>query len=207
MKRILTISGCLVVFIILGILAINNLTQYFDSFVYKVITSYKSDLLTRVLTIITSLANYKSILIYNIIIIGYMIISKKSKLLMIPFNSILSVLFNNLFKIIFRRNRPLLIALIKETGYSYPSGHAMISILFFGTISYLVSKSNLKYKNIIRVVIGIFIIIIGISRIYLGVHYASDIIGGYLLGLIVLLSSNMIINRSDKIESVNNGSK
>lgn len=107
--------------------------------------------------------------------------------MIIPLNSILSVIFNNIFKLIFRRNRPLIIALITESGYSYPSGHAMISILFFGTISYVISNSNIKYNKIIRWSLAIFIILIGISRIYLGVHYASDIIGGYLLGMIIIL--------------------
>lgn len=207
MKRKIVITSLIIIFIILGLLAVNDLTSSFDDFIYSLISSFRSDLLTNVLRVITSLANYKSILIYNILIILYILISKKSKLLIIPLNSILSVVFNNVFKLIFRRDRPILIALITETGYSYPSGHAMISILFFGTLSYILGKSNIKYKNTLRIIIGIFIILIGISRIYLGVHFVSDIIGGYLLGIIVLLSVITIYNRSEENESINNRSK
>lgn len=195
MKRKLLIISLMIMFIILGILALNNLTSSFDNFIYNLIISMKSDTLTKVLEFITNLANYKSIIFYNILILLYILITKKNKLLMVPLNSILSVVFNSIFKLIFRRNRPLLIALINESGYSYPSGHAMISILFFGTLSYVISQSDIKYKKILRWIIGIFIIVIGITRIYLGVHYASDIIGGYLLGMIVLL---IVINIKKK---------
>lgn len=205
MKRKLIIISLIIIFIILGILASINFTNGFDTYIYNIIASFNSDILTEFFKILTSLANYKSIILYNVGILIYILITKKSKLLILPFNSILSVIFNNIFKLIFRRDRPLLIALITENGYSYPSGHAMISILFFGTLSYVISKSNIKYKNIIRVFLGVFIILIGISRIYLGVHYASDIIGGYLLGMIVLLIV-ITIKKEHKNESINNRS-
>lgn len=140
MKRKIVITSLIIIFIILGLLAVNDLTSSFDDFIYSLISSFRSDLLTNVLRVITSLANYKSILIYNILIILYILISKKSKLLIIPLNSILSVVFNHVFKLIFRRDRPILIALITETGYSYPSGHAMISILFL--VHYLISSEK-----------------------------------------------------------------
>lgn len=206
MKRKLLIISLILIFIILGILAATNLTSSFDNFIYNTIISIKSPILTDTLKIITSLANYKSIIFYNFVILLYILIKKNSKLLIIPLNSILSVIFNNIFKVIFRRNRPLLIALITEKGYSYPSGHAMISILFFGTLSYVISKSDIKYKNILRLFLGVLIIIIGISRIYLGVHYASDIIGGYLLGMIILLTV-INIKKEHENESTNNRSK
>lgn len=205
MKRKLIIIFSIIVFIILGILASNNLTIAFDNFIYNMIELVKCDPLTKFLKILTSLANYKCILFYNICIVIYILVTKKSKLLLIPCNSILSVIFNNIFKLIFQRNRPSLIALITETGYSYPSGHAMISVLFFGTLSYIISKSDIKYKKVIRWFLGIFIILIGISRIYLGVHYASDIIGGYLLGIIILLVV-ISIQKEHRNESINNRS-
>ena len=76
--------------------------------------------------------------------------------------------------------------MVMEKSYSFPSGHAMISVLFFGSIIYLVNKHNLKYKKLITFSLSTFILLIGISRIYLGVHYLTDVVGGYLLGFIVL---------------------
>lgn len=188
MKRKILIIILIVLFIILGILASFNLTSDFDNFIYNMIISLKNDNLTKIIKVITTLANTKSIILYNVLIVIYILIKKNRKLMIIPINSLLSVIINNIFKIIFRRDRPLLIALIDESGYSYPSGHAMISILFFGTLSYVIGKSNIKYKTLIRISLGIFIILVGISRVYLGVHYVSDIIGGYLLGMITLLT-------------------
>ena len=76
--------------------------------------------------------------------------------------------------------------MVMEKSYSFPSGHAMISVLFFGSIIYLVNKYNLKYKKLITFSLSTFVLLVGISRIYLGVHYLTDVVGGYLLGFIVL---------------------
>ena len=73
-----------------------------------------------------------------------------------------------------------------EKSYSFPSGHSMISVLFFGSIIYLVNKYNVKHKKLITFSLSTFVLLVGISRIYLGVHYLTDVVGGYLLGFIVL---------------------
>lgn len=88
------------------------------------------------------------------------------------------------FKIFFSRARPL-VAIISETGYSFPSGHATISVILFGSLIYLYS---LFRKNKINLVVTstIGVILIGASRIYLNVHWITDVIGGYFLGSSIL---------------------
>ena len=79
--------------------------------------------------------------------------------------------------------------IIKETGYSFPSGHAMVSMGFYGMFIYLVWRCDIKktYKIIFTIIFGILTILICISRIYLGVHYASDIIAGFVISVSYLI--------------------
>ena len=96
---------------------------------------------------------------------------------------------NQLVKILFRRPRPTHVEhLIVQGGYSFPSGHAMGSIITYGALLFLIIRAS---KTWLPVLIGSvtllpLIALIGMSRIYLGVHYPSDVIGGYSLGLAVL---------------------
>ena len=96
-------------------------------------------------------------------------------------------MFNQILKNIFRRTRPLFKHLVKESCFSFPSGHAMVSFCFYGLIIYFIHKSNLKHKRIYEILLIVIIVLIGLTRIYLGVHYFSDIIGGFLFGLLYLL--------------------
>ncbi len=91
----------------------------------------------------------------------------------------------HLLKLLVARPRPEG-ALISETGYSFPSGHAVIAVVLYGLISYFlyIQASTSRYLYLLA---GLFfIILIGYSRFYLGVHYFSDILGGYFIGLIWL---------------------
>jgi len=106
----------------------------------------------------------------------------------IAINLSLVFILNRILKAIFRRERPSVLRLAEETGYSFPSGHAMVSIGYYGYIIYLVYRyvKNKRARNIIILLLALLILLIGISRIYLGVHYATDIIGAYIIGLIYL---------------------
>lgn len=176
-----------------------NLTLGVDMFIYNTLISFESNTLTSIFKVITFLGSTRFILALNIISVLLMVLIRKKELFIIPTNSILSVIFNRAIKSIIKRPRPKVKRLVKESFYSFPSGHAMISILFYGTLIILISKHIPKYKNIINTFILLIILLIGVSRIYLGVHYASDIIGGYLIGGSILLFS-----KESLYESINN---
>ena len=107
----------------------------------------------------------------------------------IPKNVILISIINYTIKQIIRRPRPIGINLIKEGGYSFPSGHSTTSMAFYGFLIYLVYKyiDNKDLKITIITLLTLIILIIGTSRIYLGVHYASDVLAGFILGIIYLI--------------------
>ncbi|MFB5192600.1 phosphatase PAP2 family protein [Alicyclobacillus fastidiosus] len=92
--------------------------------------------------------------------------------------------FNEVLKSIFRRRRPDIHRLVLERGYSFPSGHSMGSVIFYGTITYFICRGirNALLKAV-TCVVGMFMVFMtGISRIYLGVHYPSDVVSGYAAG-------------------------
>lgn len=89
--------------------------------------------------------------------------------------------FNEGLKYIFRRKRPDIHRLVPVHGYSFPSGHAMGSVMFYGTICYFICRkvSNAVLKLCVYAISGFMVMITGLSRIYLGVHYPSDVLAGY----------------------------
>lgn len=98
-------------------------------------------------------------------------------------------LLNNWLKLLFGRARPLLWERVVDVGqYSFPSGHAMISLVTFGMIGYLLSNQFPRWRSGI---IGLTIVLvagIGLSRMYLGVHWPTDIVAGYAAGLVWLVA-------------------
>ncbi|MCX6732714.1 MAG: phosphatase PAP2 family protein [Candidatus Roizmanbacteria bacterium] len=97
---------------------------------------------------------------------------------------------NILLKIYFHRMRPQFHPLIVEKDYSFPSGHAMNSIVFYTTLAYFIFyiTKNKKLSIYFTILSFLLIMLIGISRVYLGVHYPTDVLGGYVAGAIWLLS-------------------
>ncbi|WP_053363511.1 phosphatase PAP2 family protein [Bacillus sp. FJAT-27251] len=98
-------------------------------------------------------------------------------------------LLNLLLKSYFARERPGVHRIVEADGFSFPSGHSMGSMTFYGFLSYLAlrSKRNPLSKMGLVILFGSLILLIGISRIYLGVHYPSDVLAGYTAGFVWLV--------------------
>ncbi|WP_394231655.1 phosphatase PAP2 family protein [Niallia oryzisoli] len=125
-------------------------------------------------------------LAFVVLVLVFMLYWKKKKALALFFaaSSGLGSLINILLKWLFKRERPDILPVISEEGYSFPSGHSMGSFIFYGSLAYvIIHLVHKKSHQWIAVVISSFVILlIGLSRIYLGVHYPSDIVGGFLAG-------------------------
>ncbi|MBM6616055.1 phosphatase PAP2 family protein [Desemzia sp. RIT804] len=95
-----------------------------------------------------------------------------------------SVLLNQGLKLIFHRSRPLVEHLVEQGGYSFPSGHSMGAMICYGAILFLLTKKiNHKiYRNSLFFIGALLIFIVGLSRIYIGVHFSTDVIGGFSVG-------------------------
>lgn len=191
-----------IIFIILLILLIfitymvkTNKIVNFDNTIYNFLKGISNEYLTSFFRVITYLANWQSIVLICIICI--IVIKNKWIGISISINSIFSTILNNILKRIFIRPRPDVLKLITQGGYSYPSGHAMACMSLYGYIIYLIYNSNINKKTKITTIIllSILILLIGISRIYLGVHYASDIISGYITSILLMMIYIKITNK------------
>lgn len=171
-----------------------NSLENFDSYIYNLIISIKSNEITWLMKFFTT---FCSTLILILITIGTLLIIKDKKHgLYIGLNLLCVYFLNTAIKYIVQRPRPIGYRLIHETGFSFPSGHAMVSIAFYGYILYLLMKLNKKksYKITIAFIFISLILLIGISRIYLGVHFASDVLAGLALGNAYLMLFISVIN-------------
>ena len=194
MKKWILFYISLIVFIIVSILVQFNMTDNLDLTIYNFIIGFKNDYLTNFLKIITLFGGEYIILI---ITFSFFFLKNKKFFLSIFIDMILIVLFNYFLKLFFLRERPVELMIINETGYSYPSGHSMIAVSFYGFIVYLIWNMNIKkiYKYCLSFLIVLLIILIGVSRIYLGVHFPSDVIGGYSISLCFLINYISLIRK------------
>lgn len=115
-----------------------------------------------------------------------MVQEKRKELYWFTLNFVLIAgILNPLIKLLVMRDRPSLQHLVVETTYSFPSGHAATSMILYGTLIFLMPSliKTREWAWMIQVLLGLLILSIGASRVYLGVHYPSDILGGYSLSL------------------------
>ncbi|MBB6669237.1 phosphatase PAP2 family protein [Cohnella nanjingensis] len=112
----------------------------------------------------------------------YFVLRHRRELLLFVFAVAGSGLLNTILKATFHRERPTLHRLVEEHGFSFPSGHAMGAFSLYGILAYLLWRHiPVVWGRVLLIAASAFLILaIGVSRIYLGVHYPSDILGGYL---------------------------
>lgn len=193
-KNIILVS-LIILFLFICLYLINIDDNVIDYNVYKFIISFKCDFLTLFFKFITFMASVYFIVIISVILLCVKKIRYRKVMLV---NIINDCVLNLILKDIFKRDRPYELMMVVEKGYSFPSGHAMIACVFYGFLIYLIYKSNISfgYKVIGIAILSMLIILIGVSRIYLGVHFATDVIGGYIVGICYLMIfSKFILNR------------
>lgn len=160
-----------------------------DTRVANLLFAFRDTELIKIFTWITLLGKWQ-IVISSAIVFSAILWLWRKKIYLIPFWIMLigSSLSNSLGKLAFHRVRPDVAFYIEDT-FSFPSGHATISVAFYGFLAYILFRQFKKWKYKINALfLGIIIIFaIGLSRLYLGVHFLSDVWGGYLLGALWLL--------------------
>lgn len=193
-KKIIIIL-LLIIISIITIKVVANKPLVIDNIGYNIfVKKLRNPTLTSIMKIITRFSNSEGIILFTLLSLIY--IKNKKIAITVPLNVLLATLLNQILKHLFRRSRPTY-RLIKIGGFSFPSGHAMISMAFYGYLLYLtyIHIKNKNQRRIIMTILSIIIILVGISRIYLGVHYCSDIITGYSISIIYLIGYTKLLKK------------
>ncbi len=172
-----------------------------DQNVFNFLERFISDRSNTTMSFFTFFGSHQFLVPANLILIAYAFFVLKDKwfaikIASVAFSSLLLMFF---LKLLFGRPRPLEPLLSPASGLSFPSGHAFMSFAFFGLWIYIVFKkvNNKVLKTILIILLLMIVIIVGISRIYLRVHYFSDVIAGLCLGMIWLVISLAILNKME----------
>ena len=186
-KTLVLLVAALVFVWLLGEVASGEIMRL-DTLAYELfVERLRSDALTPFMEAFTSLASVVVLAVMAAVIAA--LAPGKAPGWCVAVNLVCVVLLNTVLKVIVQRPRPDGFRLISETGYSFPSGHSMVSMAFFGLLIWMVWRYH--RKDVMRivwcVVFGLVIAMVGISRIYLGVHYASDVLAGFCVSLVWLI--------------------
>ena len=200
-KRYILLFLCLILFCIILTNVLNGKIQNFDSNIYSLIRSIASKSMDTFFRIITRFGDEEVLIL---IAISCLIFIKNRKIGgSIVINLAGIGLINYLLKEMIQRPRPPIeLKMVEESSFSFPSGHAMASVAFYGLFIYYIYKyvKNKTIKNIVCTILSVLIFLVGVSRIYLGVHYASDVLAGYLFSIVYLIIYIMFVLKLFKIK-------
>jgi len=173
----------------------------FDEKAFVAVSEYVTPARTSIFRVISFLGKHTFLIPANFLLIFYFL-QQKNRWFAIRVGALalssLSLMF--LLKLTFQRLRPDVPLLEKVQGFSFPSGHALMSVVFYGLLIYIAwhEIQTRWIKNLTIAFLGVLILLIGFSRIYLRVHYASDVIAGFAVGFGWLLISSWTISKIEK---------
>ena len=200
-KKIVALIILIIVFIAIAVLTCLDVTKLFDATITNFIHRNISGEIHKILEVITFIGGVRFLPFLVIFICLVLVLKrKKSYAELLLFNSLLSTIAYIVLKNIIQRPRPSIFLFITETGYSFPSGHATNNMAFYGMLIYLAYKTikDKKLKILVITLLSLWILIMGITRIYFNVHYPSDVIAGYVLGGICILISLIVKSKREQ---------
>ena len=176
----------LVVFVVITNEVILEKEETIDLMVFKFLTMHIiSDPRTSSMYAITQLSSVQLMkFVYPLLIVVLLIFKHFRKALFAFVAGVGGLLLIYFMKILYERPRPEFPILYREESFSFPSGHATFSFIFYGTLAYFIWLTDLPkiWKYITMIFLILLSFLIGFSRVYLHVHYASDVLGGFCLG-------------------------
>ena len=185
-KNILFIILPVLLFAMLAISIQAGITVNFEGWAYSEAMERLSPGMTFLMKGITHIGDSVSVLTFCLLLI---VLPKSRKTIALPVSItvIISGILNVALKNIFARERPDILRLINETNYSIPSGHAMINASLYAMLFLLILKfiKNKVLLVTLSTACAMLPVAIGYSRVYLGVHYAGDVLGGWLIGVAI----------------------
>lgn len=197
--KVITLSTMIITFFILGFMVRNSSEGIlFDVKVMEYIHNNTNPMVLSLMRFISFIGSERFLFPAATMVISYTLVKKKyyiSKLLLL--STLGSYLLNYLLKQVFHRTRPLEYFLVEQGGLSFPSGHSMVTMTLYSTIAFLLAKkvNDNNKKVLIHTIAFVMICLMGISRVYLGVHWPTDVIGGYLAGYLFYYVSTTLVKK------------
>ncbi|MFC3900696.1 phosphatase PAP2 family protein [Aliicoccus persicus] len=202
MKQSKKISLFIVFTLIFGVIAVfheSRLGRWIDNEVYEFIYTTESFITTALMLGFTQVGEVLSMVLLSLIVIAILMLYRLNfHTLFFVIAMTLSSILIPVLKNSFDRERPSILRLIEISGFSFPSGHAMGSTIFFGSLMTIFKHTDINYKALIMSLCAAFIVMISSSRVYLGVHYPTDIIAGIIAGLAVLTFTSIVMHKELK---------
>lgn len=170
-----------------GELVMEGVTQSFDNAVLQAAASVRSEWLDNFMIEVTALGNGMVVGVMVSVAALFLWLTKhhySAALLLIAVFG--GLILNDLLKDFYERPRPLVVAWGTAVhSASFPSGHAMTALIAYGSVAYLVGRlePTATLRRATWIIASLIILMIGVSRIYLGVHYPSDVVAGFIAGL------------------------
>lgn len=183
-KRIVILAACAIVFVALLEDVLEGDLSRIDSAAYALIVErLRADWLTPIMEAISALATPVSLVVLLLVIVAFAPGKRPGACAAV--NLVLVFLLNQALKFAIQRPRPDGFQLAIEQGFSFPSGHSMVAMAFFGLLVWMVWRYEADRATRIgcAVAFSAVIVLVGVSRIYLGVHYASDVLAGFCVSL------------------------
>lgn len=184
------ICSSLLGFLVVLFFVLSGHTMWLDLRISYLIQWLICPILTNIMIIFTNFGSAFAILV--LLSILFIVSFRHSKFFfytkLLTLTLFVTTFVNVMVKELVDRPRPMIRCLISESGSSFPSGHSMVSLAFYGFLIFM-SCTFLtgRKKNFLCFGLGLCIFLIGLSRIYLGVHYFTDVLGGFLLGMVILM--------------------
>ncbi|HYK55424.1 MAG TPA: phosphatase PAP2 family protein [Flavisolibacter sp.] len=195
--------------LLFAVLAHEVLGEKEDNFDFSVFNYLSSHVITPRLTpVMEGISFFASgiflLVAYVILIAFYFYKKEKRRALEILSVGLIGVLINYFMKLLYQRPRPSHPLVNPLQTFSFPSGHAMSAFVFYGLLIYLVWKTHLSkpLKWVAAFFMGLLALAIGFSRVYLRVHYASDVIAGFCLGFVWICFAVWLLERVEKKTSM-----
>ncbi len=182
---VVTVTVCLLIFLKLMGHVNDKEIIFFDNSITHFIHSFSSQATQVIMTTLSFLGSEFLIIATIIVMILLILRNHKNEALVFWTLVFFGTVLNHLLKNIFQRLRPNEVSLLEISSYSFPSGHSMVSFVFYMSLAYIIFRNtrNKKIGIILLFVFSLLVFGIGISRVYLGKHYPSDCIAGFAAGL------------------------
>jgi undecaprenyl-diphosphatase len=195
-------TGSLITFILVARRIFKFGNEKLDYKVFDALQPYVTPTNNKIMVAITFLGKHDFLIPANLVLIAYFLFIRKHRWfsIKVPAIALSSLALMFILKNLFGRNRPLIPLLEEAKGLSFPSGHALMSVTFYGLLIYIawhtIKDKKLKWTLIVSLLV--LIQLIGFSRIYLRVHYTTDVMAGFATGFLWLVISLWVLKHFEK---------